>query len=877
MTKVLVPRCESSFRVSHSLLAVAAGLENRSIHEEGAMSRGLSELIAERAQLADQHDHAKANWQLADPQFAQAVQPLALALSRVVDDMLQIPEAPTIEVARSYMWLGDALFDLAQGRHNEFGPALQAYRAAEPYVRVTRDATLSAKYDANFANIQLRSVTRIEHVQDVVRRYERALPQLRLVAPPQAARVEVELAQAQRMLVTFQALEQEMQKRRAELVEMIPKLSVDSLDPQRAAAITALATELSRQESGGDLTQASALIERIRVTFQEMMRHSEPDHPGVAGRIARTLMKLWSELTALAFTVGTDAEVRTRAFEVQQDLLLAKFELTAAGDVQRAHVFATRVLPVTARARALLALNHLTWVSPIWPISDVVSALGVYVTHSVAREELASVAQRYGLEHVVEQPGRELAEARFGALRRAAVVIADVRDAELLPATCYEIGIALVLGKPIVVVGTQDMRLPFDIDIAPVVYDGSALARDALAEAIERALILPQRPADAGGLHGLVDAVRRQFGDLPHYVDLLAASVQNPLTVPGVLDQLVRADAEAGNRHAVVLPAWVRQYSWPEAPLLFHVMPFRPSWADDAKRYAAAACDQANVPYLRGDDARDQRIVRAIWDDVCRSTHTLVDVTDLNPNVCLELGVAHTLGKHTLVVCQPSTVNSLFPMIKQLRVTPYKSFDELARLVAAFIGTKPPVARMPPHRLDGKQIELAMRQQIADAIRHEESTQTFAQHLLAASAANRTPATNADVATVISRVRGYVEGVPILLEAARAAASHTAVAHPVVWRQSQPLFDNAVTYFKEPNDFIADAAGLAGLVDDAYVAYGFIAAASQRCFESTGSHLIQFPTTVLEVHADVRALLGDMLAAQLDGYIAGVASRPVAS
>jgi hypothetical protein len=99
--------------------------------------------------------------------------------------------------------------------------------------------------------------------------------------------------------------------------------------------------------------------------------------------------------------------------------------------------------------------------------------------------------------------------------------------------------------------------------------------------------------------------------------------------------------------------------------------------------------------------------------------------------------------------------------------------------------------------------------------------------------------------------------VPVLLEAVRAAASHAALAHPVVWQKAQPLLKNAVAYFKEPNDFIADAAGLAGLLDDAYVAYGFIATASQRCFESTGSHLVQFPPTLLASLADIRTLLGE--------------------
>ena len=58
-------------------------------------------------------------------------------------------------------------------------------------------------------------------------------------------------------------------------------------------------------------------------------------------------------------------------------------------------------------------------------------------------------------------------------------------------------------------------------------------------------------------------------------------------------------------------------------------------------------------------------------------------------------------------------------------------------------------------------------------------------------------------------------------------------------------------------------------MDDAYLALGLIAAASQRCFESSGLQLINFPPALLSAHLEIRALLGEPIASRLDGYVTG--------
>jgi hypothetical protein len=87
-------------------------------------------------------------------------------------------------------------------------------------------------------------------------------------------------------------------------------------------------------------------------------------------------------------------------------------------------------------------------------------------------------------------------------------------------------------------------------------------------------------------------------------------------------------------------------------------MPFREG-PERAYVVIADAARDAEVEPVRGDVAEGQQIIESIWQEICAATHLTVDLTGLNLNVCLELGIAHTLGRPTWLIGAEGTERTL--------------------------------------------------------------------------------------------------------------------------------------------------------------------------------------------------------------------------
>lgn len=160
-----------------------------------------------------------------------------------------------------------------------------------------------------------------------------------------------------------------------------------------------------------------------------------------------------------------------------------------------------------------------------------------------------------------------------------------------------------------------------------------------------------------------------------------------------------------------------------------------------------------------------------------------------------------------------------------------------------------------------------IRQMITAAVADDNRTGATARLLREFATAMAIQVPEADVTGTATFLREYIEHVPMLIEVAGEAARQVGVE-----AEFEALLVGAARYWHEPNDAIPDRAGLFGLLDDAYVFLTLIHAMSLNCQQRMGRQLVQMDLT--PANTAVRRLIGEPIASQLDGIVAGILQGP---
>ena len=346
---------------------------------------------------------------------------------------------------------------------------------------------------------------------------------------------------------------------------------------------------------------------------------------------------------------------------------------------------------------------HLIVAAPIFGTAPMhAEPRSVFVSgDDVLRQAGERLASREGLR-LFDRGGRgDLARERWNQLCSASVAVFDVGVAEgaARAQVCYELGLALALGKPLVVAARPRQALPFDVNMAPIILIGDAgIDADRVGQGLQQALgSIVWGGGEAGlgkGPDGALAYLQHRFvrqlgdGSLRIATDLARGVRDDAVAFRRSLGQLLGmlgADAPAA-----FLPAWPPEYPDPaERPRLFHIMPFRPTWAAPTRDLARAECRKSGWTYTRGDETSEQRIIRGIWVEIARSSAVLVDITGQNPNVALELGLTHALGRPCRVVAQGDPAKHMFESLEKIQVHRYgqgSSYRGLAEQVGELVG-----------------------------------------------------------------------------------------------------------------------------------------------------------------------------------------------
>lgn len=90
-----------------------------------------------------------------------------------------------------------------------------------------------------------------------------------------------------------------------------------------------------------------------------------------------------------------------------------------------------------------------------------------------------------------------------------------------------------------------------------------------------------------------------------------------------------------------------------ERTTCFIVMPFSREWSDSVQFLIRRSCELEGVHAVRGDDLfKPTDILDDIWQGIAGADFIIADITDRNPNVLYELGLAHAIAKPVVILSQ---------------------------------------------------------------------------------------------------------------------------------------------------------------------------------------------------------------------------------
>ncbi len=111
-----------------------------------------------------------------------------------------------------------------------------------------------------------------------------------------------------------------------------------------------------------------------------------------------------------------------------------------------------------------------------------------------------------------------------------------------------------------------------------------------------------------------------------------------------------------------------RQNDWPE---VFVLMPFTEALQPVYKNHIRKVAARLKVRVDRADHfIGTVSIMQDIWSAIHAARVIVADCTGKNPNVFYEIGLAHAIGKHTILISQ--SIDDIPFNLRHLRIIPYE-------------------------------------------------------------------------------------------------------------------------------------------------------------------------------------------------------------
>lgn len=356
------------------------------------------------------------------------------------------------------------------------------------------------------------------------------------------------------------------------------------------------------------------------------------------------------------------------------------------------------VRPAISRLRKHLSCQRVYLAEPIW--ANTHNEINPNALLFIGAEDLKPFIKKWctkmNVIYLDVHHGRGYANNRWQQIVSANTLIFDITNDSVAQqaAVSYQLGIAMTLGKSVVVVSRTTDKLPFNIDLPPI-FLGQQNNSEELEKAMAQSFYWMPEKSKESSIAPSVGEANRRFSNLnktemKYSLDELEQHRQNnfqdSVEIARVLESIMSYQSEATTM--LITPAWAGKYPEAGQLRLFHVMPFGSEWSDDAASAVERGCLEASARYVRGDRVANPKIIYSIWEEICQASHIVVDITGLNANVAFELGIAHTLGKNVLIVAQETVIEDLFGMIEKYRIAIYQQetlSEELSRMVSQWV------------------------------------------------------------------------------------------------------------------------------------------------------------------------------------------------
>ncbi len=676
--------------------------------------------LRRRETLIARSDAALERWpERAQPEFATEMGTVAAALESLAQAMAGDRDA--VELCRTWRWAGNAYFDLAAGKERPaLEQAAQAYQHAEEALADAADEREQVKLNYCFGKtlLQLCDGKDLGLATEARARLQTALGLARAHMPDGVASVQADLATAESivaLLGTVKGLDHRIDElkgelrradardRAAEASNMNALFDVlkqqfekekPSLEPTRTAGLEDLMQSLEQVVRTGT-REGNSLEEMLanRGRLEALKRQLEPQvkRPSLKGAGAPTgsnserLLAALQELKGFVGAAGMAPGAATGMREVAMDLFVRIARLTtwisqAGDDGVKVHQLENDQARALAHEVRLYATRqHVMLARPAWPhVEASVDANRVYFSGSAhMRAELTTALHFAGLEVTQAAPiGADFAARRWQDLRTANLAVFDLSDAA--PQVYYELGIALAIGAQLLLIAADDTEIPFDIAQNVSRYPQGTALRAWLADEVQAAIYGLQFSAGKEASVASTRAYAEQLAAAEAGNVLLGVALK---TLRGAGEDPIRFGEALANfntqlgprEHEILQSRWPARYPDPRAPRNFAVMPFRAE-REGAYAIVAGSAKRAGVEPVRGDEAEGQEIIESIWQEICSATHVTVDLSGFNLNVCLELGMADTIGRRTLLIGEQGTERHLkdaLPGVAKRRCLPY--------------------------------------------------------------------------------------------------------------------------------------------------------------------------------------------------------------